>query len=74
MATRSHTTFKKRQKELARLDRQRDKVAKRAERKLEKQPLSEADMADASYINALKGIDDVSTEETDIVEAPPTNS
>ena len=36
MATRSHTTYKKRQKELARLEKQRDKAAKRMQRKLEK--------------------------------------
>ena len=33
MASRSHTTFKKRQKELARVEKQRDKVAKRLQRK-----------------------------------------
>ncbi len=33
MASRSHTTFKKRQKELARVEKQRDKVAKRMQRK-----------------------------------------
>jgi hypothetical protein len=33
MASRSHTTFKKRQKELARVEKQRDKVAKRQQRK-----------------------------------------
>jgi hypothetical protein len=36
MATRSRTTFKKRQKELARLEKQRDKQARRMQRKLEK--------------------------------------
>ncbi len=36
MATRSRTTFKKRQKELARLEKQRDKAARRMQRKLEK--------------------------------------
>jgi hypothetical protein len=34
MATRSRTTFKKRQKELARLEKQRDKAARKAARKL----------------------------------------
>lgn len=34
MATRSRTTFKKRQKELARLEKQRDKAARKAQRKL----------------------------------------
>ncbi len=33
MATKSHTTFKKRQKEMARVEKQRDKAAKRAQRK-----------------------------------------
>jgi hypothetical protein len=33
MASRSHTTFKKRQKELARVEKQRDKAAKRLQRK-----------------------------------------
>jgi hypothetical protein len=36
MATRSQTTHKKRQRELARMEKQRDKVARRAQRKLEK--------------------------------------
>jgi hypothetical protein len=39
MGTRSHTTYKKRQKELARQDKQREKAAKRAQRKLEKQTI-----------------------------------
>ena len=37
MASRSRTTFKKRQKELARIQKQRDKAARRLERKAEKQ-------------------------------------
>jgi hypothetical protein len=36
MATRSRTTFKKRQKELARMEKQRDKAAKRVQRKIAK--------------------------------------
>ena len=35
MATRSRTSFQKRQKEIARAEKQRDKVAKRQQRKLE---------------------------------------
>jgi hypothetical protein len=35
MATRTRTSFQKRQKELARVEKQRDKAAKRAQRKLE---------------------------------------
>jgi hypothetical protein len=37
MGTRSGTTYKKRQKELARQDKQREKAAKRAQRKLQRQ-------------------------------------
>lgn len=33
MATRSHTSFKKRQKELLRIERQKEKAARRIERK-----------------------------------------
>ena len=33
MASRSHTTFQKRQKEILRMEKQRDKAAKRQERK-----------------------------------------
>jgi len=36
MGMRSGTTFKKRQKEIARMEKQRDKVAKRLERKVQK--------------------------------------
>jgi len=36
LAARSRTTFTKRQKEQARLEKQRDKAAKRMQRKLEK--------------------------------------
>jgi len=38
MASGSRTTFKKRQKELARLEKRRDKAARRQQRKLEKPP------------------------------------
>lgn len=38
MATRSRTTFKKRQKEMARAEKQREKVAKRMQRKEEERP------------------------------------
>ena len=37
MSTRGRTTFQKRQKELARMEKQREKMARRAQRKLEKQ-------------------------------------
>jgi hypothetical protein len=34
MATKSHTSFQKRQKEIARMEKQRDKAARRMQRKL----------------------------------------
>jgi len=37
IATRSRTSFKKRQKEIARMEKQRDKAAKRMQRKLARQ-------------------------------------
>jgi hypothetical protein len=43
VAKRSHTTFKKRQKELARVEKQRDKASRREQRKLEKRPEDEAE-------------------------------
>ena len=36
MASRSHTTFKKRQKEAARLEKRQEKIARRQQRKLGK--------------------------------------
>jgi hypothetical protein len=42
MASRPHTTYKKRQKELQRLEKQRDKVARRLLRKAGKDPSQEA--------------------------------
>jgi len=36
MASRSRTTFQKRQKEIARMEKQRDKAARRQQRKAEK--------------------------------------
>lgn len=47
MATRSRTSFNKRQKELARLEKQRDKAARRVQRKIEKDnagPMNPDDM------------------------------
>ena len=38
MASRSRTTFQKRQKEMARAEKQRDKLAKRVQRKEEEKP------------------------------------
>lgn len=41
MATRSRTSFQKRQKEIARMEKQRDKAARRLERKLNPSPSDE---------------------------------
>jgi hypothetical protein len=51
MGMRSGTTFKKRQKELARLEKARDKVAKRAERKAQKGSAADT-MTDEEMIKA----------------------
>ncbi len=46
MGAHSRTTFQKRQKELARMERQRDKAARKAQRKLEAQANREAGLVD----------------------------
>ena len=48
MATRSRTTFQKRQNEIARMEKQRDKAAKRMQRKLagKLSPGSDGELAD----------------------------
>ena len=57
MGSRSHTTFKKRQKEQARTEKAREKLEKRMQRKIEKSTLpgdssviidSESDLSDSS--------------------------
>jgi hypothetical protein len=56
MAMRSRTTFKKRQKELARQEKQRDKVAKRLQRKLDKNsPEGGEGSGDAEDIDGIDG-------------------
>ena len=53
MASRSHTTFKKRQKELARVEKQRDKAAKRAERReTESTPEREMTLEEAAILRS----------------------
>jgi len=47
MPTRSRTTFKKRQKELARMEKQRDKAARRMQRKLDHKNPTEGEPAAA---------------------------
>jgi hypothetical protein len=58
MASRPHTTYKKRQKELARMEKQRDKAAKRMQRKLEKKS-PDAD----GMIEGEEGIEGIEGEE-----------
>ena len=50
MPTRSRTTFKKRQKELARMEKQRDKAAKRIQRKLLPRESDEGTVEELSVI------------------------
>jgi len=70
MASRPHTTYKKRQKELARMEKQRDKAAKRLQRKLEKQSSAnagdqEAGSLDEPEADAGEGSHDDSASEMD---------
>jgi hypothetical protein len=51
MATRSRTSFQKRQKEIARMEKQRDKAAKRAQRKL-----MPAEADDSEYVLGEDGL------------------
>lgn len=46
MATRSRTSFQKRQKEIARMEKQRDKAARRAQRKLAPPESGDPDIED----------------------------
>ena len=56
MATRSRTSFQKRQKEIARAEKQRDKAAKRAQRKLN--PPTESDDETATdEMNVGEGVE-----------------
>jgi len=53
MATRSHTTFKKRQKEMARLEKQKDKAAKRVQRREgERTPEPEVTLEEAELLRS----------------------
>jgi hypothetical protein len=53
MATRSRSTFKKRQKEIARMEKQRDKAAKRMQRKLQKQAPGSGQEDDIAWEDAF---------------------
>lgn len=63
MATRSGTSFKKRQKELARVQKQQDKAAKRMERKQTGKQSTDSDIATEDDMRNLFGID-ISSPET----------
>lgn len=52
------TTFQKRQKEMKRLDKQREKAARRAQRKLDKRAEKENPTGDASIDNIQPGPQD----------------
>ena len=54
MATRSRTSFQKRQKEIARMEKQRDKAAKRAQRKMN--PTETANNNDSEYLLDADGL------------------
>jgi len=56
MPTRSRTTFKKRQKELARMEKQRDKAAKRMQRKLLPRESDEGTVEEITGENPLTGV------------------
>ena len=64
--TRSRTTFKKRQKELARVEKQRDKAAQRVQRKLAREAGISLDGTD-EFGNPIDGADetDDATDGTD---------
>ena len=66
MATRSRTTFQKRQKEIARAEKQRDKVARRLQRKLNgDQAIDDPDAVEAgdeeNLVNGISAVDGTST-------------
>jgi hypothetical protein len=75
MASRSRTTFKKRQKELARLDKARDKAAKRVQRKLQKQiggsDSGDLDVIDGDVIDSGEAAD---SQQEDALVHPATPS
>lgn len=73
MASRPHTTQKKRQRELARLEKQRDKVAKRLQRKLERRPLGDGTELEAELAadsDALAGAEPGAAAGTDAGAEP----
>ena len=69
MASRPHTTYKKRQKELARMEKQRDKAAKRLQRKLDKNNPQSPDSD-----GAIEGLDGEPVDVIEGEEGQPTEA
>ena len=69
MATRSRTSFQKRQKEIARAEKQRDKAAKRAQRKLN----PESRGSDDDMVSAEEAAGEMVAEETTPAVETPSN-
>ena len=83
MATRSRTTFQKRQKEIARAEKQRDKVARRLQRKLNGDlGISDPDAVEGgdeeNLVNGISAVDgsspDVAGADPNAPSAPETSS
>jgi hypothetical protein len=72
MASRSHTTFQKRQKELARLEKQREKFEKRKQRKLEKLSPEAGGAKTGDVVDAEPGLETLPDFEGG--EVPPPSS
>jgi hypothetical protein len=77
MATRSRTTFQKRQKEIARAEKQRDKVARRLQRKLNGDQGIDPDAPDAleasdeeNLVNGVSAVDGSTLAAGDAPSAP----
>ena len=79
MATRSRTTFQKRQKEIARAEKQRDKVARRLQRKLNGDQTSDPNVLEAgdeeNLVNGVSavGSSPLAAEASSEAQAPPAS-
>jgi hypothetical protein len=67
MAGRSRDTYKKRQKEVARAEKQREKAARRLDRKLHKNDPETGEAGDASEDNEELDLDDLDKEAAGIL-------
>ena len=74
MATRSHTTYKKRQKELARLEKQREKMARRMQRKLEKNHPADGPEPEDAFESAADALESEAPREDAFESAAPAES